>query len=115
MTFASHGLSDAPAAQLLGAIIPTPTAHSAVLPGGDLPDAVTIRGRPAAGVPAEFAEEAREERPAGGARGRDVDDRVPEAHEGEHDACCVGIGDGDGARVDEGVDAVDGGGHPGDE
>lgn len=101
VTCASNGLSDAPAAQLLGALVPAPAARSAVLPGGDLPDAVTVRGRPDAGLAAESAEEAREERPAGGARGRDVDDRVPEAHEGEHDACCVGIGNGDGARVDE--------------
>lgn len=56
-----------------------------------------------------------EEGAARGARGGDVDDRVPEAHEGEDDAGGVGVGDGDGLGVDERVDAVDGRGHPGDE
>ena len=60
-------------------------------------------------------EEVQEEGAAGGARGRDVDDRVPEAHEGEDDAGRVGVGNGDGFGVDEGIDAVDGRGHPGDE
>ena len=49
-----------------------------------------------------------EERPDGGPGGGDVDDRVPEAHQGEDDAGGVGEGEGNEGGVDEGVDSVDG-------
>lgn len=80
-----------------------------------LPHAIDFNRKSHAAISAESAEEVREKGPASGAGGRDVDDRVPEAHEGKDDPCGVGVGDGDGLGVDEGVDAVDGGGDPGDE
>ena len=48
-----------------------------------------------------------EQQPDGGPGRRDVDDRVPEAHEREDDAGGVGEGEGDEGGVDERVDAVD--------
>lgn len=36
----------------------------------------------------------------------DVDDRVPEAHQGENDARSVGKGERDKRGVDEGIDSV---------
>ena len=48
-----------------------------------------------------------EQQAHGGPGGGDVDDRVPEAHQGQDDAGGVGEGQGDKGRVDEGVDAID--------
>lgn len=117
MTSGLHGFSDVLPAQLFRAIViaPTTTPYPAAPPGGRLSYAVVINGQPAAGVSTESSKEVGEEGPASGARGRDVDDRIPEAHEGKDDACSVGVGDGDFLGVDEGVDAVDGRRHPGDE
>ena len=114
--FTLHGLLHALFTQLFGAIAPATTDSCPVAPSGSrLPYAVAINGQSTGAVAAEFAEEIGEEGPASGARGRDVDDRVPEAHEGKDDACRVCVGNGDGLGVDERVDAVDGRGHPGDE
>ena len=96
-----HGLCYAPGPQLLGAVAPADTSYFPALSGCGLSYPVVIAGQSAAAVSAELAEEAGEECPAGGARGRDVDHRVPEAHEGEDDACCVGVRNGDGFGVDE--------------
>lgn len=110
-----HGLSHALPPQFFRAFAPAINPHPAVPSGVRLSYAVAVNGQPAAATAAELSEEIPEERPASGARRRDVDDRVPEAHEGKDDACRVCVRDGDGVGVDEGVDAVDGGGHPGDE
>ena len=110
-----HGLCHVLPPQLLRAIAPALTPYPAAPSGGRLSDAVVVNGQPATAGSAEMPEEVQEEGAASGARGRDVDDRVPEAHEGEDDAGRVGVGNGDGFGVDEGVDAVDGRGHPGDE
>ena len=48
-----------------------------------------------------------EEPPHGRPRGGDVDDAIPETHEGEDDAGGVGEGEGDEVRVDKRVDSVD--------
>lgn len=48
-----------------------------------------------------------EEPPHGRPRGRDVDDAIPETHQGEDDAGGVGEGEGDEIRVDKRVDSVD--------
>lgn len=90
---------------------PNPATASSIR----LPHAIDLNRKPNAAIPAESAEEVGKERPASSARGCDIDDRIPEAHEGKDDACRVGVRDGDGLGVDEGVDAVDGGRDPGDE
>ena len=115
-----HRISQTPAT-LLKAIVPVAlplrccVLERSVLVRRAYQRPVAVIRRPAAARAAEFAEYVRKECFAGRARGRDVDDRVPEAHEGEYDACGVGVGDGDGVRVDERIDAVDGRGDPGDE
>ena len=118
-SFISHGVACAPAPQLLGAVAPTAThAHPAALPTSRrrLARAVAaVIRRHRAAAAAEPSKEARKERPARVARRRDVNDRVPEAHQRKDDAGRVGVGDGDGVRVDERVDAVDGRGDPGHE
>ena len=48
-----------------------------------------------------------EEPPHGRPRGRDVDDAVPETHQGEDDAGGVGEGEGNEIRVNKRVDSVD--------
>ena len=48
-----------------------------------------------------------EESPHGRPRGRDVDDTVPETHQGEDDAGGVGEGEGNEIRVNKRVDSVD--------
>lgn len=56
------------------------------------------------GVAAQFPAE---EEAHAGPGGRDVDDGIPEAHQGEHNTRGVGEGEGDEGGVDEGVDSVD--------
>lgn len=51
-----------------------------------------------------------EEPPHGRPRRGDVDDAIPETHEGEDDAGGVGEGEGNEVRVDKRVDSVDRGG-----
>ena len=46
-------------------------------------------------------------------RGGEVYNRVPETHQGKDDAGCICVGQRDGARVHEAVDAIDRGWHPG--
>ena len=48
-----------------------------------------------------------EEPPHGRPRGGDVDDAIPETHQGKDDAGGVGEGEGDEVRVDKRVDSVD--------
>ena len=74
------GLCDAPGPQLLGAVAPADAPCPPALPRGGLSYTVVITGQRPAAVAAELSEEAAEECPASGARGRDVDYRVPEAH-----------------------------------
>lgn len=74
------GLCDAPGAQLLGAVAPADAPYPPALSRGGLSYTVVIAGQRRAAVAAELSEEAGEECLASGARGRDVNDRVPEAH-----------------------------------
>ena len=54
-----------------------------------------------------MAEKVGEQAAHRGPGGGEIDDGIPEAHEGEDDAGGVGEGEGDEFGVDEGVDAVD--------
>lgn len=52
-----------------------------------------------------------EEPPHGRPRGSNVDDAIPETHQGKDDAGGVGEGQRNEVRVDKRVDSVDGGGY----
>lgn len=56
----------------------------------------------------DIAEDAPEKHLAGCPRCGNVDDRVPEPHEGKHDPGGVGEWNGNKVRVDERIDTVDG-------
>ena len=96
-------------------IIRTPLTHRQPF------DTITLRPRPppraqtrsmiirAHGAAARLlVQSTAQQQPHGGPRGGDVDDRVPEPHQGEDDAGSVAEGEGDEGWVDEGVDSVDG-------
>ena len=97
-------------------VIPPPLPHSQSF------DALTLRPRPLpraqtrSAVEASRApvlgrvflvEAAAEEQPNGAPGGRNVNDGVPEAHQGEDDAGGVGEGEGNEGRVHKGIYSVD--------
>lgn len=77
---------------------PAPAAHTR-------PRAENLRGTLHGVLAAQLAAE--EQADSGPGCGG-VDDRIPEPHQGKHDAGGIGEGEGDEVGIDEGVDAVDG-------
>lgn len=80
-------------------------------------DTITLRPRPpppateAGGAPLRGSlisvQLTAEQQPHSGPGGCEVDDGIPEAHQGKHDAGGIGEREGDHGGVDEGIDPVD--------